>query len=175
MSLFAKMTDYTYFNAWVPYILVVGKRIRLPLNRISEKGRIGNRFSVVRVRKCGYCLQRNGYEYIYDEEKVVSCCAECFTTQKRMFEFFQNKRPLLKNLSNLDYLNETIRAEEFARECSILRKNLQYYICVLTHLLPLITKARMLILEFCTRKVCRENRITIDELIIGGEGVNVVR
>lgn len=123
--------------------------------------------------ECCYCSRRVGPRY-FNGRKYINCCQRCFDIQKRMFEYFQNHHPLLKNLSKLDYVDDRIRAEGFARECSVLRGRLLYYIAELNRSLPLGKTPQMLIIVFCTEMICRDNRITVDELIIGGEDVNIV-
>lgn len=71
------------------------------------------------VGKCGYCSQRVGYKFNSKSyAKCVYCCSQCFTMQKRMFEFFRSKHPLLTNLSKIDYLSDDKRFDEFVLQCN---------------------------------------------------------
>jgi len=165
MDLLKHMTNYYLHPRELGSILLVcvTPRVIVELTKASDSS----------YKECCYCSRRVGPQNFTGQE-YINCCQRCFDIQKRMFEYFRNRHPLLKNLSKLDYVDDKTRAEGFARECSALRGRLLYYIAELNRSLPLGKTPQMLIIVFCTKMIYRDNRITVDELIVGGEDVTIV-
>lgn len=107
-----------------------------------------------------YGSVRDGYGFTY----MTVRCNACQTIIDRMFEYWENRHPLLKDLSPNDYLKTDCREPLITAKCNELRNQLCTEIFALRNFLhkDLCSEIINIQLEI----IYKEFRITADELIV---------
>lgn len=94
--------------------------------------------------ECTWCEGRVVYRYKWTvcpafdggESSLVNRCDNCQSIINRMYEYWENRHPLLKDLSPNDYLKTEIREPIIAAKCEELCKKLYIEIFALSELIP---------------------------------------
>lgn len=88
-------------------------------------------------------------------------CVDCQLIINRMYEYWENRHPLFKNLSSNDYLKTEIREPIIATKCEELRKKLYTVLLTMRKFLP--KDPAMEILTFQLKLIQKEYRLSIED------------
>lgn len=79
------------------------------------------------TRRCYLCGCIDTECGLYNTQPALAqYCRDCKVIGNRMFEYFENKHPLLEKLTKIEYLNTNKRDDEIKVQCNILKKQIAY-------------------------------------------------
>lgn len=104
-----------------------------------------------------------------DDALVIKghCCHKCYKVNKWMFEYFLDKRPMLKDLTKMDYLRADVRTATFQKQLDRVKSGSIYKMWLVRMLGSSAELPRDLLWVIMSRLldfVCEENRLKIPTL-----------
>lgn len=115
---------------------------------------------------CGIVSKVDAYQF---ECKVASVrctrlyCSGCYERAFRMFEFFQNKHPVLTKLSRLDYLSTEKRNAEISKFISVEKEKIKLQLFIVREIPKDI---RNVLFGNYMKIICTANRLTTEQFFM---------
>lgn len=118
--------------------------------------------------RCGWCESRSSVCSFKCpcspcKDVIEQCCEKCHIVVARMFEFYRDPHPILKNLSPNDYLKTDQREQIIGAVCKTLRPQIYTSLYVLRTVLP--NDLCRIILNIQLEIIRKKYRISASELI----------